>query len=190
MILKRKLYTDKAPAYNFGQGEEEKSSKNKDAKLAGEIIGTGLVGAAGTIGGAELLSKGAKEAASRKLGKKARQEYREYLRGQDYRRLKGLEQIEAQKNLEQAPYKGNWLKKLWNKSKLEDAEYVAEGKRSRLESKLRAEDLAKKKSIISKRNAKIAKVGKIGKRAGLIAGGAITAGAIAGKIIGRNKEEK
>lgn len=190
MILKRKLYTDKAPAYDFGQGEEEKSSKNKDAKLAGEIIGTGLVGAAGTIGGAELLSKGAKEVASRKLGKKARQEYREYLRGQDYRRLKGLEQIEAQKNLEQAPYKGNWLKKLWNKSKLKDAEYVAEGKRSRLESKLRAEDLAKKKSIISKRNAKIAKVGKIGKRAGLIAGGAITAGAIAGKIIGRNKEEK
>ena len=183
MILKRKLYTDnKAPKYNFGEPEQQQSKGNDKAKKAGEIIGTAAIGTAGTIGGAELISRGAKKLTSIKAGKKARSEYKEYLKGQDYRRLKGLEQIEAQRKLERAPYEGGWFKKIWNRSKLKDADYIAEGKRSRLEGKLKGENLAKKRDLIAKRNVKISKAGKIGKRAGLIAGTALTAGAIAKKL--------
>lgn len=185
IILRNKQYTDhqpQAPKYNFGEPEQQQNKGNDKAKKAGEIIGTAAIGTAGTIGGAELISRGAKKLTSIKAGKEARSEYKEYLKGQDYRRLKGLEQIEAQRKLERAPYKGGWFKKIWNRSKLKDADYIAEGKRSRLEEKLRGEDLAKKKDLIAKRNVKISKAGKIGKRAGLIAGTALTAGAIAKKL--------
>lgn len=179
MIIKRnKLYTEPSSS----------EEKNEKAKEAGEVLGTAAIGAAGTIGGSKLLEKGAEKVASIRAGKKAKSEYREYMKGQDYRRLKGLEQIEAKRNLERAPYEGNWFKKVWNRSKLKDADYVAEGERSRLESKLRAEDLAKKKELIAKREAKIAKSGKLGKRAGLVIGGALTIGGIAKKLIDKNKK--
>ena len=180
MIIKReKLYTE--------QPSPDKE-KNAKAKKAGEVLGTAAIGAAGTIGGSKLLGEGAKKVASIRAGKKAKSEYREYMKGQDYRRLKGLEQIEAKRNLERAPYEGNWFKKVWNRSKLKDADYVAEGERSRLESKLKAEDLVKKKELIAKREAKIARAGKIGKRVGLAIGGALTIGGIAKKLIDKNKK--
>lgn len=189
IILRNKQYTDnqpQAPKYNFGEEEkksnEKSPSKNEKAKKAGEILGTAAIGAGGTLAAGELLKKGAEGAVGKIAGKKAKSEYKEYLKGQDYRRLKGLEQIEAQRKLERAPYEGGWFKKIWNRSKLKDADYIAEGKRSRLEGKLKGEDLAKKRDLIAKRNVKISKAGKIGKRAGLIAGTALTAGAIAKKL--------
>lgn len=194
IILRNKQYTDpqpQAPKYNFGEEEkksnEKSSSKNEKAKKAGEILGTAAIGAGGTIAAGELLKKGAERAIRKIAGKKARSEYREYLKGQDYRRLKGLEQIEAKRKLERAPYEGGWFK---NRFELKSADYVAEGRRSRLEDKLRAENLAKKKDLISKRDVKIAKAGKLGKRVGLIGGTAFTAGLIAGKLLKNNKKEE
>lgn len=197
IILRNKQYTDpqpQAPKYNFGEEEkksnEKSSSKNEKAKKAGEILGTAAIGAGGTIAAGELLKKGVEGAVGKIAGKKARSEYREYLKGQDYRRLKGLEQIEAKRKLERAPYEGGWFKKLKNRFELKSADYVAVGRRSRLGDKLRAENLAKKKDLIAKRNAKIAKAGKLGKRVGLIGGTALTAGLIAGKLLKNNKKEE
>lgn len=197
IILRNKQYTDhqpQAPKYNFGEEEkksnEKSSSKNEKAKKAGEILGTAAISAGGTIAAGELLKKGAEGAVGKIAGKKARSEYREYLKGQDYRRLKGLEQIEAKRKLERAPYEGGWFKRLKNRFELKSADYVAEGRRSRLEDKLRAENLAKKKDLISKRDVKIAKAGKLGKRVGLIGGTAFTAGLIAGKLLKNNKKEE
>lgn len=197
IILRNKQYTDhqpQAPKYNFGEEEnknnEKSPSKNEKAKKAGEILGTAAIGAGGTIAAGELLKKGAEGAVGKIAGKKARSEYREYLKGQDYRRLKGLEQIEAKRKLERAPYEGGWFKRLKNRFELKSADYVAEGRRSRLGDKLRAENLAKKKDLIAKRNAKIVKAGKLGKRVGLIGGTALTAGLVAGKLLKNNKKEE
>lgn len=195
IILRNKQYTDnqpQAPKYNFGEEEkksnEKSPSKDEKAKKAGEILGTAAIGAGGTLAAGELLKKGAEGAVGKIAGKKARSEYREYLKGQDYRRLKGLEQIEAKRKLERAPYEGGWFKK--NRFELKSADYVAEGRRSRLEDKLKAENLAKKKDLIAKRDAKIAKAGKFGKKVGLIGGTAFTAGLVAGKILNSRKKGK
>ena len=192
IILRNKIFSSsspQAPVYN-PDADVKKEDKNSNARLAGEVIGTSLIGAGGALAASDLAKKSAEKVVGIREGKKAKAAYRDYLKTGDYRRLKGLEQIEAQKNLEQAPYKKNWLKKILNRSKIKDAEYVAEGRKSRLMGKINAENLAKKKELIAARDAKIAKAGKLGKKVGLLGGLAVGTGLVAKKIYDNRKRNE
>lgn len=197
IILRNKTYSTtsqvSAPKYN-PTGEETTENKGRDnsrSKLAGEVLGTAAIGTVGTLGAAGLAEKATKGVVSRVAGKKAKKEYRDFLKSQDYRRLKALEQIDAQKALEQAPYKKTLLGRIMGRSKIKDAEYVAEGKKSRLEGRLKRENLAKREDLIMKRNAKVSRAGRTAKRAAIVGGSLLMAKAITDKIKkGRKENDK
>ena len=189
IILRNKSFsspTPTAPKYNPDQ-QEEKKNKNPRAKLTGEVLGTATIGSLGALGVAGLGEKAAKGVVGAKAGKEAKAEYKKFLKGEDYRRLKGLEQIEAKRALEKAPYEKNWWTKLTHRFERKSADYVAEGRKDRLAGELKKARVAKKTELIGTRNAKVAKAGRIGKKAGLIGGLALTSGLVAKKVYDYNK---
>ena len=186
IILRNKSFSSQptAPKYNPDQqgNDGEKKNKNPRAKLTGEVLGTATIGSLGALGAGGIGEKAAKGIIGAKAGKEAKAEYKKFLRSEDYRRLKNLEQIEAKRALEKAPYEKNWWTKLTHRFERKSADYVAEGRKDRLAGELKRARLAKKAELIGARDAKIAKTGKLGKKAGLIGGLALTSGLVAKKV--------
>lgn len=195
IILRNKIYSSSptAPRYNPDQdgGDKEKKNKNTSAKLTGEVLGTATIGSLGALGAGGIGKKVAKGVVSAKAGKEAKAEYKKFLKGEDYRRLRSLEQIEAKRALEKAPYEKNWWTKFTHRFERKSADYVAEGRRDRLAGELKKARLSKKAELAGIRDAKIAKAGRIGKKAGLVGGLALTSGLVAKKVydstIGKRK---
>lgn len=153
-ILRNKTYSD---------------SDNETPKKVGEAIGTALVGTAGTVGATDLIKRGAKKYITSQESKKA---FKEGIKKLDSTRKANNFKAEVARGETNS---GSALDLIFHKRKVKKADQVYKAATSKNNEAYKSGVKALKKTLISNKDANIAKrtgrVGKIATTAGLIGTG-------------------
>lgn len=159
-ILRNKTYSD---------------SDNETPKKVGEAIGTALVGTAGTVGATDLIKRGAKKyitSQESKKAKKAKKAFKEGIKKLDSTRKANNFKAEVARGETNS---GSALDLIFHKRKVKKADQVYKAATSKNNEAYKSGVKALKKTLISNKDANIAKrtgrVGKIATTAGLIGTG-------------------
>lgn len=155
-ILRNKTYSD---------------SDNETPKKVGEAIGTALVGTAGTVGATDLIKRGAKKYITSQESKKAKKAFKEGIKKLDSTRKANFKAEVARGETNS----GSALDLIFHKRKVKKADQVYKAATSKNNEAYKSGVKALKKTLISNKDANIAKrtgrVGKIATTAGLIGTG-------------------
>lgn len=156
-ILRNKTYPD---------------SDNETPKKVGEAIGTALVGTAGTVGATDLIKRGAKKYITSQESKKAKKAFKEGIKKLDSTRKANNFKAEVARGEINS---GSALDLIFHKRKVKKADQVYKAATSKNNEAYKSGVKALKKTLISNKDANIAKrtgrVGKIATTAGLIGTG-------------------
>jgi hypothetical protein len=156
-ILRNKTYSD---------------SDNETPKKVGEAIGTALVGTAGTVGATDLIKRGAKKYITSQESKKAKKAFKEGIKKLDSTRKANNFKAEVARGETNS---GSALDLIFHKRKVKKADQVYKAATSKNNEAYKSGVKALKKTLISNKDANIAKrtgrVGKIATTAGLIGTG-------------------
>lgn len=154
-ILRNKTYSD---------------SDNETPKKVGEAIGTALVGTAGTVGATDLIKRG--EYITSQESKKAKKAFKEGIKKLDSTRKANNFKAEVARGETNS---GSALDLIFHKRKVKKADQVYKAATSKNNEAYKSGVKALKKTLISNKDANIAKrtgrVGKIATTAGLIGTG-------------------
>lgn len=161
------------------------SDKNETPKKIGEAIGTGLVGAAGTIGATDLIKNGAKKYITEQESKKAKEAFKKGVKNLEATRKANNFKAEVARGETNS---GNALDLLFHKRKVKKADQVYKAATSKNNEAYKSGVKALKKNLISERNARVAKrTGKVGKIA--MTAGLVGTGVAAGMKLRKKKKE-
>ncbi len=161
------------------------NSDNETPKKIGEAIGTGLVGAAGTIGATDLIKNEAKKYITGQESKKTKEAFKQGVKNLDATRKANNFKAEVARGNTNS---GNALDLLFHKKRVKKADQAYKAAVSKNNEAYKSGVKALKKNLISERNSRVAKrTGKVGKIA--MTAGLVGTGVAAGMKLRKKKKE-